>query len=168
MDIPEHVLARERYLNEERNRAHDRLDAIIEKLDQAAVETGQQTAKIVIGINGGAVGGILAFVGGLAAKNIVGLQILAQQVAFFAAGVLAGALGLAFGFLTNYALASAVRNIARVPGYPYQEETTESFKWFTRAKWFGRATLATSATGFVFFITGCTAVYFALLGLKGL
>jgi hypothetical protein len=156
------ILEQEKMRREERNRVHDRLNDAWDQSGQAAVDTGLQTAKIVIGINGGAVGGILAFVGGLAAKNVGGVLPLAQTVAYFAAGVFAGALCLAFGFLTNYAHGATVKNIARTPSYPFTEETTDSAIWLKRVGLFTWLSVGSGIVGLVSFVVGAVAVLVAL------
>jgi len=110
-------------------RAHDRHHAMIDMLNQAAVDSSEKFLKTCVIVNGGAAISILAFVGGIASKEKELMQKLlpiANSLSIFAYGVLAAAMGYGFAYLTHY---FAGRNLSKsilTWQHPYSKSTTGS------------------------------------------
>ena len=67
-----HVMARE-----DAHRAHDRATSFHTQVNEAAIKTGESTFQACLFINGGAAISVLAFIGGLASKELIGVSQLA-------------------------------------------------------------------------------------------
>jgi hypothetical protein len=74
-------------------------------VNEAAIKTGENTFQACLLINGGAAVSVLAFIGGLASKDVIGvaqLAVVADSLIAFAGGVLAAVAGMALSYLVHY------------------------------------------------------------------
>jgi hypothetical protein len=85
-------------------RAFDWQDSRLRMLDQAAIKSGDAALRAGLLINGGAAISVLAFMGSLAAKDLVPISRLsrvADSLVVFAWGVIAAVVGLGLSYLTH-------------------------------------------------------------------
>jgi hypothetical protein len=111
---------------EEAQRTHDREAELHRTLQEAALKSAEVAVKTSVVVNGGAAVAILAFIGGLVGKDIVGVKQVADvasSLMWFASGVAAGLAALALIYLTNYCAAAAVRFRQRIFRDPYIRDT---------------------------------------------
>jgi hypothetical protein len=89
---------------EDAYRASDWLVSRQNMLDQAAIKSGDAALRAGLLINGGAAISVLAFMGSLAAKDMVPISHLsrvADSLVVFAWGVVAAVVGLGLSYLTH-------------------------------------------------------------------
>ncbi len=109
--VPDDARWREEIRRRDAERAHDRSDAFLDQLNEAAISAGTVTLRTAVLVNGGAAVAVLAFVGNLLNGNTVpegGLGAITRSLTWFAAGVACAVAGMGLGYLTNYA-AGALR-----------------------------------------------------------
>jgi hypothetical protein len=146
---------------EEARRAHDRAEEFFKQVNEAAIKTGESTFRACLLINGGAAVSVLAFIGGLASKDVIGvsqLAAVADSLIPFAAGVVAAVAGMALSYFANYLTAVHANSLTKIWEHP----------WFTPGKrtvWFSGLKTCFHAlailVGFVsifFFVRGILAV----------
>ena len=83
----------------------DRATTFFTQVNEAAIKTGESTFQACLLINGGAAISVLAFIGGLASKDVIGvaqLAVVADSLIAFAGGVLAAVAGMALSYLVHY------------------------------------------------------------------
>ena len=83
----------------------DRADGFFKQANEAAIKTGESTFQACLLINGGAAISVLAFIGGLASKDVIGvaqLAAVADSLTAFAFGVVAAVAGMALSYVVNY------------------------------------------------------------------
>ena len=89
----------------EETRWADRADGFFKQVNEAAIKTGENTFQACLLINGGAAISVLAFIGGLASKDVIGvsqLAAVADSLIPFAFGVVAAVAGMALSYVVNY------------------------------------------------------------------
>jgi hypothetical protein len=109
-----YVMARD-----EARRAHDRADGFFKQVNEAAIKTGESTCQACLLINGGAAVSVLAFIGGLVSKDVIGvsqLAAVADSLIAFAIGVVAAVAGMALSYLVNYLTAEQAGSRSRLRG----------------------------------------------------
>ena len=87
-------------------RASDWRDSRLKLLDEAAIKSADAALRAGLLINGGAAISVLAFMGSLAAKDLVPISHLsrvADSLVVFAWGVVAAVFGLGLSYLTHFA-----------------------------------------------------------------
>jgi hypothetical protein len=83
----------------------DRATTFFTQVNEAAIKTGESTFQACLLINGGAAVSVLAFIGGLASKDVIGvsqLAAVADSLISFAFGVVAAVAGMALSYSVNY------------------------------------------------------------------
>ncbi|MBI3705409.1 MAG: hypothetical protein HY244_16550 [Rhizobiales bacterium] len=111
---------------EEAQRTHDREAGLHRTFLEAASKSAEVTVKTSIIVNGGAAVAILAFIGGLVGKDVVGIKQvtdITSSLMWFASGVASGVGALAFIYLTNYCAAARVGFRKRIFQAPYVVDT---------------------------------------------
>lgn len=111
-------------------RHHDELDAYAKQTNDAAIQSGQLALRMSMLVNGGAAVAVLTFLGAL--SSTVGMQEvsrLASTIEWFAWGVGAAVLGMAFGYLTNYCHVSHTHSFIRTWDHPYSTPSDTTKYW---------------------------------------
>ena len=113
-------------------RSHDRWDSIFDSLNEAAIKASETALRTAILINGGAAVSVLAFIGGLASKDIVKIDRLsdiASSLLIFALGVALAAAGLGFSYCTHFLSAGVINTYGRGFDHPYVTSGLKTPKW---------------------------------------
>jgi hypothetical protein len=89
------------------HRAHDKLDAFVERLDTAAIKSSEKALGACLVINGGAAIAVLSFIGGLASKDTIAIggsdfKPVADSLVPFAFGVVAAVAGMALAYSAHF------------------------------------------------------------------
>jgi hypothetical protein len=117
-------------------RTHDNEFAFSQKVNEAVVNSGNIALRTALIINGGAAIAVLAFIGNIIAKADAVLASkalgLTDTLIWFAYGVAAAAIAMAFAYFTNYCIVSCSTAKKRIWPHPHLEETASS-KWWSRA-----------------------------------
>jgi hypothetical protein len=82
-----------------------RRKTFFEQVNEATIKTGENTLRASVLINGGAAVSVLAFIGGLASKELIGVSQLASvanSLAVFAGGVAVAVAGMGLSYVANY------------------------------------------------------------------
>ncbi len=109
---------------EDAYRASDRLNSLMDTLNQAAVKSAEATLRAGILINGGAAVSVLAFMGSLASKNsliVPQLSRVAGSLEVFAWGVAFAVAGLGLSYLTHFFEANYVSSLERNTEFPFDQ-----------------------------------------------
>jgi hypothetical protein len=113
-------------VRDEARRAHDRADSFFEQVNEAAIKNGESAFRACLLINGGAAVSVLAFIGSLASKDVIGVSQLASvadSLILFALGVVAAVVGMALSYVVNYltaagrlrpSISGSIRGLCRV------------------------------------------------------
>ena len=107
---------------DEARRAHDRADGFFEQVNEAAIKNGESAFRACLLINGGAAVSVLAFIGSLASKDVIGvsqLAAVANSLILFALGVVAAVVGMALSYFVNYLTAEQARSFAHIWEHPW-------------------------------------------------
>jgi hypothetical protein len=151
-----YVMARE-----EARRAHDRATSFATQVNEAAIKTGESTFRACLLINGGAAVSVLAFIGGLASKDVIGvsqLAAVADSLIPFAAGVVAAVAGMALSYLVNYFTALHADSLTKIWEHPWLTPGKRTV-WFARLKTgFHALTILAGVVSVFFFVRGVLAV----------
>jgi hypothetical protein len=146
---------------EEARRAHDRADGFFKQVNEAAIKNGESAFRACLLINGGAAVSVLAFIGSLASKDVIGVSQLASvanSLILFALGVVAAVVGMALSYVVNYLTAEGAGSSKRIWEYPWVVPG-ERTVWLARLKpglhWL---TLLVGVASVVFFVCGIFAV----------
>jgi hypothetical protein len=94
----------------------DRATSFFTQVNEAAIKTGESTFQACLLINGGAAVSVLAFIGGLASKDLIGvsqLAAVADSLISFAWGVVAAVAGMALSYFVNYLTAVHTDSLIR-------------------------------------------------------
>lgn len=114
---------------EDAQRAYDRIDAQLDKANEAAVKTADAALRAGLLINGGAAVSVLAFIGSLATKELIAVSQLsrvASSLVIFAIGVAAAVLGMGLSYLTHLFEAGLIASWRRTAEFPFAEFGTTS------------------------------------------
>ena len=141
-----HVMARE-----DAHRAHDLAASFTTQVNEAAVKTGESTFRACLLINGGAAVSVLAFIGGLASKDVIGVSQLA-------AGVVAAVAGLALSYFANYFTAVHAGSLTKIWEHPWLTPGKRTV-WLARLKTgFHVLAILAGVVSVFFFVRGILAV----------
>jgi hypothetical protein len=124
-----HELARR-----EAERAHDASGESGDKLNEAAISSGQLALRTAVLVNSGAAVSVLAFIGSLISQGRVGvseINSVATSLMWFAFGVASAVAGMAASYLTNFLAASAIFSRVHKWDHPYVEDTRRTI-WLRR------------------------------------
>ena len=113
-------------------RSHDRWDSIFDSLNEAAIKASEIALRTAILINGGAAVSVLAFIGGLASKDIIKIDRLsdiANSLLLFALGVALATAGIAFSYCTHYLSAGVINTYSRAFVHPYVTSGPKTSNW---------------------------------------
>jgi len=104
---------------EEAQRAHDKIDAFVERLDTAAIKSSETALGACLVINGGAEIAVLSFIGGLASKDAISIggsnfNSVADSLVPFAFGVIAAVAGMALSYLVHLLTVGHARSHIKV------------------------------------------------------
>jgi hypothetical protein len=131
----------------------DRADRFFTQVNEAAIKTGESTFQACLLINGGAAVSVLAFIGGLASKDLIGvsqLAAIADSLVSFAWGVVAAVAGMALSYSVNYLIAVHTDSLIQ------RREHSVSLGWL-KAGLHG-LTVLVGVASVVFFLCGVLAV----------
>jgi hypothetical protein len=110
-------------------RAHDRISELHRTYFEAASKSAELAVKTSVLVNGGAAVAVLGFLGVLLQKETISPKQVADVSAsliWFASGVGAGIVALAFIYLMNYSSAGGVRWRKLVFEQPFFQETSRT------------------------------------------
>ncbi len=113
-------------------RSHDRWDSITDTLDEAAIKASENGLRAAILINGGAAVSVLAFIGGLASKDLIKIDRLAEvasSLMIFGIGVLLAAIGIGLSYCTHYFSGKIISTFQRGFDHPYVTSSPKGAKW---------------------------------------
>jgi hypothetical protein len=106
-------------------RAFDRWDSQFDILNDAAVKIADSALRAAMLINGGAAVSVLAFIGGIAAKDLITVSQLSQvasSLVLFAFGVAAAVVGMGLSYMTHFFGAGRIGSFKRQFEFPYLVE----------------------------------------------
>jgi hypothetical protein len=116
--------------------------------NKAAIDSGTETIKAIVLINGGSCVAILTFIGTIATKDKVPIG-LATPLIWFALGLVMAVIASAFGYFTNLLIVGTSNNKTREYDQPFLRDTDQS----ERRRWWGECTrwlaVASAFTGIV-------------------
>lgn len=144
-----------------RARDHDRLNTILEKLEEATLNSAENSIRVLLLINGGAAVSVLAFAGSLASKDRVTtdqLNAIAGSLVWFACGVASSALTAFFSYLTNISYLFATAAQLRRPAFPYVVPTRQSVGRQLIGRIFHGLALLTALASLILFLIGMCEV----------
>jgi hypothetical protein len=121
---------------EDAQRAFDHWDDQFNKLNDAAIKAGDVALRSGMLINGGAAVSVLAFIGGLATKDLITMQQLskvADSLEIFAIGVALALTGLGLSYVTHFFGAGRVGSYTRnsEPPWIVPGPKTRRYAWAT-------------------------------------
>jgi hypothetical protein len=138
-------------------RIHDESNQFFRDVNQSTVQTGQLAMRTAVFINGGAAVSVLAFLGAIASKDKVTaaqLSEVASSLIWFAAGVAAAGLSLAFAFFNNFFTASAVGSKDRTWEHPYLRPGPRTKLYDRLVTTFVFLSVVAGAVSFILFMAG--------------
>jgi hypothetical protein len=146
---------------DEARRAHDREDGFFEQVNEAAIKNGESAFRACLLINGGAAISVLAFIGSLASKDVIGvpqLAAVANSLILFAFGVIAAVAGMALSYFVNYFTAEWARSFAHIWEHPWvvPGKNTGFLGWLKAV--LHVITVLVGVASVVFFVCGIFAV----------
>jgi hypothetical protein len=104
-DDPDRVKWLHEMAREDAHREHDRTDRFLDQLNESAIKGADSALRACLLINGGAAVSVLAFIGGLASRDVIGvsqLKPIADSLVPFALGVVAAVVGMGLSYLVHY------------------------------------------------------------------
>ena len=113
-------------------RSHDRWHKVIDTMNDAAVKASEAALRAAILINGGAAVSVLAFIGGLASKELIKIERLADvatSLLIFAFGVAAATFGIGLSYLTHFLSAAYANSFAMTFSHPYVSKGKRTYLW---------------------------------------
>lgn len=147
-------------------RQHDRTDAYVEKMNEAAVQGANLAMRTVLLINGGAAASMLAFIGNIIAKGDATAQTkvpsLTHSLIWFASGVGLAAAATAFAYLTNYSNTANAANQKRDYIHPFDHSTDRSTLWKNASRIFHWSALAATLISLLVFVCGVIAIAYSM------
>ena len=105
--------------------AFERWDSLFDGLNDAAIKIADSALRAAMLINGGAAVSVLAFIGGIAAKDLITVSQLSQvasSLVLFALGVAAAVVGMGLSYVTHFLGAGRIGSLKRQPEYPFVVE----------------------------------------------
>lgn len=130
-------------------RAHDRATEFEKSVNRDAVNTGAQTLKSLMLVNGGSCIAILTFIGTLATKHRP-VSEFAHPLIAFALGAGSSVVAGAIAYFVNLLILSSSRKMTREYGEPFIRDTDQS----KRTRFFGEVA-RWIAVAFAAFAIGC-------------
>lgn len=123
--------------------------------NEQAVANANATLRSLLLINGGAAVALLAFIGSLISANAVQLapsiDLLTAPLMWFAWGVAASVLGMAFAYLTNYSIAGHAFAL-------YGQEAASARRWLRSALTFQVLAVLVAIASLACFVLGILAI----------
>jgi hypothetical protein len=113
-------------------RLHDRYLSMGDSFNENASKDAQAAIRIALVINGGAAAGVLAFLGGLAARDRLPLSELSNishHLKWFIYGVIAAGLAAACAYVVNYCYAAHFLTRTYSYNEPYVNEPHRAWIW---------------------------------------
>jgi hypothetical protein len=111
------------------HREHDKLADYQQAINEAAMKGADAALRAVLLINGGAAVSVLAFIGGLAAQSRIKLEqlnMVANSLGWFAAGVATAVAGMGLAYLTNYIASMVEKSLEKSWQPPYARPGTRT------------------------------------------
>jgi hypothetical protein len=111
---------------EDAKRAHDQIYDFSKQLNESVIKTGENTLRACLLINGGAAVSVLAFIGGLASKELIGVSQLApvaDSLLKFAFGVVAAVASMGLSYFVNYLTSMYVSSKVQTWDPPWSKPT---------------------------------------------
>lgn len=146
---------------------HEREANLGVKIGDTARESAMQALKSVLLINGGAAIALLAFVGSALTDDAQSMAIqpvkLVAAVTWFAWGVAAAVMAMAFTYGTLYCAAHRSHSWDRSWEYPYLVETKQTRRWLITGYWFEALAVAFGLLALICFCIGIWAVKEAVI-----
>jgi hypothetical protein len=123
---PEQPFDHEKWLHEmkreDAHRAHDRTSDFYDQLNESSIKSSVITLRACLLINGGAAVSVLAFIGGLASKELIGVSQLApvaDSLVKFAFGVVAAVAGMGLSYVVHYLTGANAISMEKVWEHPW-------------------------------------------------
>lgn len=151
---------REEKEREDAQRAEDRLHEKAQKIEEAAIQSGQVTIKTAALVNGGAGVTVLAFIGGLIGQGKVELTAIdkvAASLMLFVYGVAAAVCSLGSSYLVNYCRRREIEVIfvaRKTKGQEYSSAVLRLRKWRRAIIFFQAFALVVGVLSLALFIFG--------------
>ena len=132
--------------------------------NKAAVDSGTETIKAIVLINGGSCVAILTFIGTLATKDKVPIG-LATPLIWFAAGLVMAVIASAFAYFSNLFIAGTSTH--KTPEYedPFLRDTDKSKRYRLLGEWARWLAVIAALCGIVAFCAGLYTAYKAFQNL---
>lgn len=150
------------------HRAHDRWDTIVDSINEAAIKASETALRAAILINGGAAVSVLAFIGGLASKDLIQIERLsnvANSLLIFGFGVASATAGIGLSYGTHFLSGVVINTFDKGFSHPYVIVGPLTPKW-TRLKSFVHGCAVISGlVSLGFFIHGMLSVRAAITDL---
>ena len=141
-------------------RAHDMVDDYCRQVNEATIQSGQNTLRMTMLINGGAAVAVLAFLGSLAGKvDMDQVSRLASTIVWFASGVAASVVGMAAAYFTNYSHVSLGQSRDKVWEAPYFVDTDATWWWNVASNIFHVIAVLAAIVSIGLFIVGMLVVH---------
>ena len=121
---------------EDARRAHDTIDAFIDKANEAAIKSSESALRACLIVNGGAAITVLSFIANIASKDsaaLAGLPSVAGSLGYFAWGVVASLSGYGFAYFTHYFTAGYNNSRPKYFDHPYSKDGDKT-KVYSRVK----------------------------------
>lgn len=146
-------------------RSHDKIDEFHARANEAAVRTADLALRMAMLINGGAAVAVLAFMGGLIAKDKIAagqLANVASTLAWFAFGVVIAVAGMALSYLTNYCMAGVAASQMKKWEHPFVEPGAMTARWRLFNIIFHMFAFGAGLASLIFFVVGMLSVKAAI------
>ncbi len=144
-------------------RAHDKIDAFHEYVNQAAIRASELALRNLLLINGGAAVALLTFVGHLPQPQKTAI---ANSLVWFASGVALAAGGTALAYFTNYFMAGVASSKLRTWEHPYVQPGPQTSMYIRLNRGFHIAAVFTAIASLAVFVCGMLEVRNALSALR--
>ena len=141
-------------------RAHDAENEFGRVANKAAIDSGTETLKAIVLINGGACVAILTFIGTLATKDKVPIG-LATPLTWFAIGLVMAVIASALGYFTNLFIADTSKNMTQEYERPFLRDNDNSKRCRRLGEWARWLAVIAALCGIVAFCTGLYTAYTA-------
>lgn len=153
---------REKWLHkakrEDAHRAHDRATDFYNQLNESSIKSSEITLRTCFLINGGAAVSVLAFIGGLESKGLIGapqFAPIADSLVMFAFGVVAAVAGMGLSYAVHYLTGLHVNSMEKVWEHP----------WVKPGKWTRLFGILKASTHVLAVLVAVSSVVFFVYGL---
>jgi hypothetical protein len=141
---------------------------LLQDASKATVETGTEFVKLVTLVNGGAIAGLLTFMGVLAGRSTVALKdVFSLLICLwpFVFGIVFATLCLGCGWIANSLSVAIIQSRELSFERPYVKEGANADSWRRKQWWAANASFASGIAAVAFF---CVGVFSVVRGLQQL